>query len=438
MGLPFDFGFAREGDYVENTMQMVTSKLQYQFQPQWTLEWTLGWLSQHHDFDHMYLGRYNRADRRLYSNYSWVDATQRTLSNSFMLNGKYQTGSLTHQLMLGYDFSNETKTNNAGSLLNSTRFGVDPYDRSSWPVNTHRQVEAENTPKAYDLRSQALFFNNVTEFTPTFKLALGGRWDRYDINFGMGRFGEHNFKGSSFSPSIGAVWTVAPQHNVYASWSRSFSPMGGNAYLTTLRSNPAHLNKEPEYNKQIELGIKSDWLDERLSTTVSVYQITKHNIRYRPDNNDPDRYEVAGQHRTQGIDFTLTGRLNANWHVRTSLGLMSPKVVKDVANPAREGRYLANTSRRQIGMGVRYIAPANKWFAELSGVHTGKRYPTPPADYSTALPGYTRLDATFGWRFTPSVQAVVAVQNLSDKQYWRNSHLPGAPRSINARLNYEF
>ncbi|WP_172425119.1 TonB-dependent receptor [Vandammella animalimorsus] len=438
MGLRFNYGFARPGDYIDNTMRMASSKLQYQMLPDWRLEWTLGWLAQHHDFDHFYLGSYNAASGLFNPNYSWVDQTQRTLSNSLALHGQFKTGPLRHRLMLGYDFTDERNEGDSGALLFSTRFGVNPHDRAGWPANTHRLVPGGGHSQ-YSSRAHALLFNDVIELTPALKLALGGRYDRYDYGFRLSRYGAHDFEGSSFSPSAGLVWTPHPDHNLYASWSRSFSPLGGNGYLLTLRSNPAKLDSEPQYNKQIEVGIKSEWLDRRLSSTLAFYQLSKHNIRYQPDPvNDPDRYEVAGLHRTRGIDFSLTGQINAHWHVRASLGLMSPKIVQDAGNPKREGRYLSGASRRQAGLAVRYVAPASQWFAELSSAHTGKRYPNPPASYDTAIAGYTRFDALLGWRIAPDLQAVFAVQNLADKQYWRNSHMPGEPRSFMVRVNYEF
>ena len=42
-------------------------------------------------------------------------------------------------------------------------------------------------------------------------------------------------------------------------------------------------NADPEYTRQYETGVKSSWLDDRLSTTLSAYQIERFNIRYRPD-----------------------------------------------------------------------------------------------------------------------------------------------------------
>lgn len=438
MGLPFDYGFARRGDYIDNTMQMATSRLEYELRPQWKLQWTLARLSQHHDFDHFYLGTFNRSTRMFNPNYSWVDQKQITSSHSLALQGQFQTGALRHQLTAGHDFSRESNAGDSGAQLGSHIFGVNPHDRASWPVNTHRVVPGGGHSE-YSARSHALFFNDVIELTPAVKLALGGRYERYRFGFKLARFGQHDFRDSSFSPSIGVVWAASAAHNLYASFSRSFSPLGGNGYLNTLRSNPAHLNTQPQYNRQIEAGIKSDWLGGRLSSTVSIYQIAKHNIRYQPDpTHDPDRYEIAGQHRTRGVDASLSGHLTRQWHVRASVGLMSPKVVEDASNRAREGRYLGNASRRQIGLAARYVAPASQWFAEVSAVHSGKRYPNPPASYLTATPGYTRLDALLGWRFAPNVQAVLAVQNLGNRQYWRNSHMPGEPRSFLARVSYEF
>ena len=132
--LPYDYGFARPGDYIDNDLNMATSKLKYQFHPAWNVEWTLGWLAQHHDFDHFYLGTYNARTRRFNPNYSWVDNTQKTLASNLVTQGEFHTGAMRHRLTAGYDYSREKSSNHSGAQLFTTTFGVDPKIFSKIPV----------------------------------------------------------------------------------------------------------------------------------------------------------------------------------------------------------------------------------------------------------------------------------------------------------------
>jgi iron complex outermembrane recepter protein len=41
----------------------------------------------------------------------------------------------------------------------------------------------------------------------------------------------------------------------------------------------------PELTKQKEIGVKSDWLNERLSTTLAVYELELYNRRTKDPEN---------------------------------------------------------------------------------------------------------------------------------------------------------
>lgn len=53
------------------------------------------------------------------------------------------------------------------------------------------------------------------------------------------------------------------------------------------------------------------------------------------------------------------------------------------------------------------------------------------------MPDFTRLDAAIGFK-DEKWGATFAVNNLTDKEYWRSSSMPGTPRNYLFRLNYFF
>ena len=431
LGLSYRQGFARPGDFVRDELRIWRSDLSYALNSNWNLRWQLAHRSASQDFDHYYLGTYNARRRTLDQSYAWQETDNKTFSNSITLNGHVKTGPIDHKLTFGLDWAREERNPTLATLRNQP---IDPFaDPSTWSrIQARPAATIANRHKAH---STGLFVQDLMSLRPNVKVLLGGRYDRYTFRTRNIRNQSASYSGSSFSPNVGVVWDITPEHTTYASWNKSFSPYGGRGYIGLEDLNNAHAyNTSPEQSRQFEIGLKSDWLNRSLNTTLSLYNLEHRNIRYRPDPNDLTRWAVRGKERSRGVEFNAIGRLHPHWYVRGSLGLMSAKVVEDKQSPVREGRYLNNTARINGNLFVRY-AP-QPWYAEVGVTHLGKRHYW-NGNTEQHLPGFTRVDAMVGftrapWTFT------AAVQNVFDKQYWRSSAMPGSPRALMVKANYEF
>jgi iron complex outermembrane receptor protein len=192
---------------------------------------------------------------------------------------------------------------------------------------------------------------------------------------------------------------------------------------------------QPQHSRQVEAGLKSDWLDGALSTQLAVYQLEHYNIRYRPDaTNQPTVWAIRGKERSRGVELSASGRVAPSWYVRGGVGLMSAKVVEDQQAPANVGLNLQNTAKRNGNLFVRY-APSGPWYGELGVTYISARWSN--AANTARLPGYTRWDALVGWRAAPWT-VTMAVSNLLDTEYWRSNAMPGAPRTFLLSANYQF
>lgn len=200
---------------------------------------------------------------------------------------------------------------------------------------------------------------------------------------------------------------------------------------------------EPEYNEQYEIGIKSDWLDERLITTLSFFQNEHNNIRYKPDpQNEPFLWAVRGKERSRGVDFTILGKIYDAWYLRGSLGVMEAKIINDKQNPELVGQRLRNTSEVQGNLFLRY-APNQTWFAEAGITHVGKRYNYSHSSRTKTvtpenLDAFTRIDLMGGYKFSDNLSTTLSIYNLTDEKYWRSNSMPGNGRSFLVKFNYEF
>lgn len=434
-------GFARPGDYVEDRLRVLRSDLAYDLDSNWSLRWVASKREASQDFDHVFGGTYCNAAGRtaagarcaypglLLQNYAWQATRNKTTTHTLDLSGRVDVAGMRHELLLGLEHSDEVRQPQVyGTVPYSTP--INPYN-PAWPAATgNRPAPTQNN--LHDAASRAMYLQDLVNLAPQWKLLVGARYDSYDFDT-LNRINgtRRDADGNSVSPRAGLVWQPAREHSVYLSYNKSFAPYGGRGSIGVSGAQ----DDEPQHSRQWEAGVKSDWLDGKLSTQWAVYQLEHYNIRYQPDStNFPDLWAMRGKERSRGMEFSAAGRLAAHWYVRGGVGLMSAKVVEDRSVPANEGKYLRDTAQRNGNLFVRY-APQGHWYTELGVTHTSARWLN--AANTQRLPGYTRWDALIGWRAAPW-NATLAISNLLDKEYWRSTSMPGTPRSVLLSVNYQF
>ena len=75
---------------------------------------------------------------------------------------------------------------------------------------------------------------------------------------------------NAVSPKVGLQYQVAHNSNVFANYSRGFRT-GGLTQLSSDPSQPPLYPYQPEYSNNIELGIKNDFLDDRLRLNFTLF-----------------------------------------------------------------------------------------------------------------------------------------------------------------------
>ncbi|OOW16893.1 TonB-dependent receptor [Acinetobacter sp. MF4640] len=458
-GTSIKTGFAQKGDYVDDVLQVIRSDVSYEFAPNWTFHWAASYRQAEQNFDHFYLGGYCATANTVIRNaatcqghvgdisqiYYWQQTDNKTTSNTFDIKGEFNTGSIKHNLVFGSDWSYEQReprlanTNQNGSAI----YGyVDPItgerqaSRGTGPLKISQHNYNQGT-------SLGFFAQDLISLNEQFKIMLGMRYDSYDFsttsklpNVDADKR-KRSVDDDSFSPNVGVVWQPNEHQSLYASYSKSFAPFGGSMGVNPISSanqDMSIFNAEPQYNEQYEIGVKSDWFDERLNTQFSVYDIRKKNIRYRPDPDVPDVWAVGGEHQSKGLEFSFIGRVLDNVFVRGGYGYTDAEVKKDKENPQNVGNKLSNTSKNTGNLFVRYL-PTEKLHGEVGVTYVGSYYPN--INNLTKMDGFNRVDAAIGYSADPW-NLTLAVSNLTNKEYWRSDSMPGTPRSFLMRLNYQF
>ncbi|POF39992.1 TonB-dependent siderophore receptor [Pseudomonas laurylsulfativorans] len=443
-GRPADVGrdttYGSENDFIDDKAQSLRSKLTYELSDNWQLRQTLGVFKLDSDFDNTYLSGYVPATNKVTRQHWQQDLNTRNLYNNVELEGGFDTFGLEHRLLTGIEIGSQRRdpllytaaTSGPGS---SPVPALDLYTPDRNLRHTGRMVVSSNTHT--EVESRAVYVQDQLRLNDQWQLLAGLRYDTFDIeSTNKVRNISEDSDSHSTSPRVGVVWTPLQNHSFYASWSKTFSPVGGGLIGITPGAAGNSNDLSPELTKQKEIGVKSDWLDDRLSTTLAIYELELYNRR-TSDPNNPTITLLSGLQRSRGIELTAAGRITGNWYMRGGVGLQDATIEED--NNGLEGKRINNVAKHNASLFLTW-KPEMGWYAETGLTLVGDRY----ADNlnTTVLPGYGRWDALAGFR-QKEWDVRAALNNITDKTYYSSATSafqiqPGAPRSLVVTGTYSF
>ncbi|MCQ9425151.1 TonB-dependent siderophore receptor [Pseudomonas sp. LJDD11] len=430
-----DTTYGDSRDYIDDKAQSLRSKLSYELNERWQLRQTLGIFKLDSDFDNTYLTGYTAATNRVTRARFQQDLHTRNIFNNIELEGSFDTFGLEHRVLTGIEVGNQRRDPRLYSAANGSVPSLDPYnpDRNQ----RHTGLMSPSSHNYTEVDSRALYVQDQLRLNDQWQLLGGLRYDRFEVDTTNRLRDISEARDShSTSPRVGLVWTPLPEHSFYASWTKTFSPVGGGLIGITPGATGNTNDVSPELTKQKEIGVKSDWLNDRLSTTLAIYELELYNRR-TTDPNDPSLTVLTGMQRSRGVELTATGQLAGNWYVRGGIGIQNATIVED--NNGLAGNRVSNVAKRNGSVFLTW-KPESGWYAETGLTLVGQRY----ADNqnTTVLPGYGRWDALAGYR-QKDWDLRAALNNLTDQNYYSSATSAGQirlgdPRSLVVTGTYSF
>ena len=272
-------------------------------------------------------------------------------------------------------------------------------------------------------------------------------------------------------PTLGATFQLVDGYSLFASYSENFAPNSARSIIgpgVTAADNAHDL--PVELGKGIDFGVKADWMNNRLSGSLSLYQVERTNVPrsdYAANVADPRnaggqstptsvQYTVAGGlERTQGAELDLVYQPTGNYQLLVSGAWMwTSKVVQDPSRAPgtinhdrafNQGRRLRNTPELtgavwnkytfehtalkglEIGLGVRYV---------------GEEEPR-ATDVTTSLknPAFTVANAMLGYQTRLGGHPLhlgLNVDNLFDRIYYEGNTMVSDPRKIYFKVRMDY
>ncbi|MFU8927155.1 TonB-dependent siderophore receptor [Acinetobacter puyangensis] len=351
-----------------------------------------------------------------------------------------------HQLLLGYN------------QWESEYFGGARYNfASNWDVlNNHSYDSVVNTnilSKSNDITKQSGFYASAKiKLIAPLTLILGGRWSDYRQKSRTVAATTSAWRASAantnneFTPYAGLVWDINDQLTWYASYADSFVPQTEQTYQgKTL---------DPRIGWQIETGIKADFFNGALNTSMAVFQIRDKNRAMLDSEHigcggttTGQCYKAAGEVQARGIEFEVSGKPTPNLNLTAGYTYNDLKYLSDnnVENIGK--RFAADTIPKQLFKLWSVYSFDQQYFSGyLNHWHIGLGLQAQSSLYNTTMQrsGFTVFSTKIGYQINPNWQAALQINNVFDKTYLNNPgttfyyNIYGEPRNFMLTLRAKY
>lgn len=393
--------------------------------------------------------------------------TENNATGQVNLTGRFNTGKIAHQVLVGADLVAVTNISNSFTITNNGTTVV-TYDKfnllnpSLYPEQTYipnSDVVARTT--APSLRS-GLYIQDLIALSDKFKVLAGVRWSSQKtvqttiLNQMTGvetRGPAVDKTDAAFSPKFALIYQPTRTTSTYVSYANNFNiNTGVDIYGATLR---------PSIVDQYELGVKNDLFNGRVSANASVYRIQNSNLALTAltkadgsPNTDTNVKEFTGQTTSDGFEVDINASLSKNFYFLTGYAYNYIRYTKTAQTTGAfiEGERLTNSPAHTANATIFYTFDLPKLRGlklGASAFYTGARnggnnntYGQTPA-FSRLIPltGFTTIDLTAGYGFR-AVSLLVKLSNITNELNYlihdRYSIMPIPPRQLTATLGYKF
>ncbi|WP_313931741.1 TonB-dependent siderophore receptor [Nostoc punctiforme] len=414
----------------EVTFNSLTYRLEHEFDDNWKFRQGFNVLSANlNDARQVSPGSLQEDRQTLDRSFYASDEEHENITLQNEISGKFSTGSIRHNVLFGVDLArNLFNYIFAPDLELSINIFNPQYGGTPTPVEGGspfgRKIVSENV---------GLFAQNLIELTPNFKVLLGGRLDFNDYSRQDRVSGDILDKQSNtrFSPRVGVIYQPSDTTSLYFNWSNGFSPQFQARSRTTEEF-------EPQTTQQFEVGVKQNFLDNKLSATLAFFQITKQNV-LTPDPVD-DLFSIqTGEQRSRGIELDIAGEISPGWKVIVNYAYIDGEVTKDNVIPV--GDRLFGVPEHSAGLWTTYELQSGslQGLGFGAGLYfVGEQEVDLPNTFQ--LPSYLRADASIFYR-RQNYRFAVNFKNISNVKYYEvdgYSIDPAPPFTVLGTVSVEF
>lgn len=354
---------------------------------------------------------YVSDDAGNYSNTLYAAMTRYFYQNvDAMVQGKFSTGSIKHDVVVGAGFQTQTSeySNSVGwndgyflgngNLYSSTLLTNDEVSIGSDLYRQQRTTQA------------ALYASDTVQLTSRLSALVGVRYTQYRQHvYDTTGAVSSQYSADPVTPTLALMFKTDPYSTLYASYVESLE-QGGSASNTNANY-PATFG--PLKSKQYEIGFKSD--HSKWGANLALFRVDQ-GYNYT---NSANVFVQDGTKRYTGVDASGWLALTSEWRVVGGVMWLDTKAV-DVDDVSVEGKRVYGAPRFTVTGRVEYnpayLRPLTLAFG---GKYVGSEAVN--ADNSQFVPAYVTYDLSGRYETKIAGKDVTlraGINNLFNRRYW--------------------
>ncbi|MDJ0655380.1 MAG: TonB-dependent siderophore receptor [Xanthomonadales bacterium] len=353
------------------------------------------------------------------------------------LSGAFETGNLTHRVIVGVDVD-EFKNDQVAFRDRSTDQSINIFNPvyGNYPPETlalASQIDRVETQEAV-----GFYIQDQISVTEKLDIRIGARFDDYEQELVNRRSNRtSNYSETQVSPQFGLVYKATDALSFYAAYGENFRPLSGATDENGL---------DPNIAESTEVGVKFALNDGALVGNLAIFDLEHSNIATFDANFEPT---AIGEASSQGFEFDLTGQLTDSLSLWMSYAYVDAQTENDFTDfisfgfiPA--GSDLLNVAENQFSLQLaQQTELAGRDLTLIGGLTYVDDRSGEFGDPTFRLPSYTTVRIAGDYEISDSLDIRLEVHNLFDEEYYTNSYAdvwvqPGTPRSYRVSANFRF
>ena len=234
---------------------------------------------------------------------------------------------------------------------------------------------------------------------------------------------------SELVPYAGVILDLTEQHSLYTSYTTIFNPQ------TELTPNGDRL--DPVEGVNIEYGLKSEWFQGRLNTSLVAFETEQKNVAEQIPSNQPQAEFRGEDFDSGGYEAEVSGEILNDWNITAGYSYLDIED-DDKGNALRtyipEETFTVATTYRPVGLKKLKVGMTVNWQSRVTNTSGGNE---------TKQESYALVNLMAGYDFTDHFNAKLRVNNVTDEKYlsslrYFGQSYYGPPTNANLSLNYTF
>lgn len=443
---------------IKNPKLNVQGQVLYKISDQWNSQTAVSAGRVKSDGVYTYIIDENFGNNWFAQSFHIEDQVIKTIDVQQNFNGDFKIGNLRNRLIVGLDFfhrnvvdkgsgyaagrnvspqgevTNYVEEGNPVPLVELNRASIDNLLANKGRSNSN---VSNSTYSAY--------FSNVLNLTPQIMAMVSLRTDYFDSK-GDKTDPEDDYNQFALSPKFGLVYQAIPDKvSVFANYMNAFVNVAPRAVYDDQNVQTGIKSFKPEHANQLEFGVKTSLLSDKLNATVSIYDI-KLSDRVYPDQANMNNSVQGGKVGSRGIEIDITAHPTPELSIIAGYSYNRSKILE-----GNQTDFYSQPGRNPGGQGPQNLA--NLWatykFSNgtlrnfgigIGGNYAGKyKVIDNSATGVFTLPDYALLNTSI-FHNSKHYRITFNVNNLTNKEYYIGywSINPQKRRNFATSLAYKF